>query len=479
MTSHAETVAALQQRWPEHRVAPSLERVRALTELLGAPQDGYPVIQITGTNGKGSTAIMIESLLRALGLRVGRFSSPHLVDVTERIAIDGRPISAEAFDDLVADVMPLVEIVDARRIDGVAMTFFEVITGLAYEAFAQAPVDVAVVEVGLGGTWDATSVADADIAVICPIDLDHTHLLGDTREEVAAEKAGIVKEGGVAVTAAQTAEVMTVLAERCREVGVRMIVEGRDFTLIDRAPAVGGQVIRVDTADGPVGDLFLPVFGAHMAQNAALAVAVVEAFLGGRAIASEILAEGLALVDAPARLEIVRRAPTIVLDTAHNPHGVAATLAGVEEAFGFDPLIVVLGMMSDKDADGVLELLEDKVGQLICTQVASTTRGRPAVDLAELASDHVDAARIHVRADLAEAIELAVNLADDAGKGAGILLLGSVILAGEARALLVRPDVVDAELLDTGAYADDDPVDAFDADYVEAGYSADTEDGDA
>ena len=473
MSTHAETVAALQERWPEHRVAPSLERVRALTDLLGAPQAGYPVIQITGTNGKGSTAIMIESLLRALGLRVGRFSSPHLVDVTERIAIDGEPISTEAFDELVADVMPLVEIVDERAIDGVAMTFFEVITGLAYEAFAQAPVDVAVVEVGLGGTWDATSVADADVAVICPIDLDHTHLLGDTREEVAAEKAGIIKEGGIAVAAAQAPEVMAVLADRCREVGVRLVVEGRDFAVIDRAPAVGGQVIRVDTADGPVGDLFLPVFGAHMAQNAALAVAVVEAFLGGRAIAPDVLAEGLASVSAPARLEVVRRAPTIILDTAHNPHGVAATLAGVEEAFGFDPLIVVLGMMSDKDADSVLDLLEDSAAQLICTQVASTSRGRPAAELAVVASEHVGGDRIHTRPDLSDAIELAVSLADEAGKGAGVLVLGSVILAGEARALLYRADIVDAELVDDPAYAIDDPMDAVDADYTETDEDAD------
>ncbi|MDN5571405.1 MAG: dihydrofolate synthase [Propionibacteriaceae bacterium] len=437
MTTHTDIVAQLQSRWPEHRVAPSLERIRALTELLGEPQRAFPVIQLTGTNGKGSTALMIEALLRALGLRVGRLSSPHLVDVTERIAIDGQPMSADAFDALVADVLPLVELVDARRIDDIPMTFFEVITGLAYEAFAQAPVDVAVVEVGLGGSWDATSVADADVAVVCPIDLDHTHLLGATPAAIAQEKAGIIKPGGVAVSADQRADVAAVLARRAADAGVRLLAEGRDFALLDRTPAVGGQVLRIDAADGPIGDLFLPLFGAHMAANAALAVAAVEAFLGGRGIAPDVLAEGLASVSAPARLEVVRRSPTVVLDTAHNPHGVGATLAGVEEAFGFQPLIAVLGVMADKDVDGILELVEEQAQTIVCTQVASTDRGLPADDLGEAASDRFGAERVHVRASLPDALELAVSLADEAGIAAGVLILGSVILAGEARSLLV------------------------------------------
>ncbi|WP_300079259.1 folylpolyglutamate synthase/dihydrofolate synthase family protein [Propioniciclava sp.] len=440
MTTHAEIVSTLTARWPEQRIGPGLARVAALVELLGEPQRGYPVIQIAGTNGKGSTALMIEALLRAAGLRVGRFSSPHLVDLTERIAIDGEPLSAEAFDALYADVLPLVEMVDAHAIDGIPMTFFEVMTGLAYEAFAQAPVDVAIVEVGLGGVTDATNVADADVAVLCPIDLDHTHLLGTTPEQIAREKAGIIKPGGIAVSAEQRPDVLAVLAERCAAAGVRLLVEGRDFSLIERSAAVGGQVLRLDTADGPVGDLFLPVFGAHMAANAALAVAAVEAFLGGRALAADVLAEGFAHVEAPARLEVVRRSPAVVLDTAHNPHGVAATLAGAEEAFGFAPLIAVVGMMADKDVRGVLELVEEFAQSVVCTQVASTTRGLPAAELAETASEVFGADRVHVRAGLPEALELAVGLADDAGAGAGVLVLGSVILAGETRALLVRPD---------------------------------------
>ena len=440
MTTHAEISRALQARWPEHRVAPSLARIRALTDLLGEPQTGYPVIQVAGTNGKGSTAIIIEALLLALGLRVGRIASPHLVDLTERINLDGRPMDAAAFDALVADVQPLVDLVDAQRLDDVSMTFFEVMTGLGFEAFAQAPVDVAVVEVGLGGTWDATSVADADVAVICPIDLDHTHLLGDTLEEIATEKAGIIKPGSIAVVARQHPEVDAVIAARAAEVGARVLREGVDFGLIDRTLAVGGQVLRLETVSGPASGLVLPVHGEHMAHNAALAVAAVEALLGGKPLVHDIIAEGFATVKAPARLELVRSGPPIVLDTCHNVHGTRATLAGVREAYDFTPLIAVVGMMADKDVEGVLALLAEEVTTIICTRVASTDRGLPADELGELAEEVFGAERVHVRESLPDALELAVTLADEAGAGAGILVAGSVILAGEARALLVRND---------------------------------------
>ncbi|MDO5534511.1 MAG: folylpolyglutamate synthase/dihydrofolate synthase family protein [Propionibacteriaceae bacterium] len=444
MTTHAEISRSLQARWPEHRVAPSLNRIRALTDLLGEPQRGYPVIQVTGTNGKGSTAIMIESILLALGLRVGRISSPHLSDLTERIALDGQPMATDAFDALVADVLPLVEMVDAQRLDGVPMTFFEVMTGLAYEAFAQAPVDVAVVEVGLGGTWDATSVADADVAVVCPIGLDHTHLLGDTIAEIAGEKAGIIKPGSVAVVADQDPEADAVLAARCAEVGARALREGPDFGLIARTPAVGGQMIRVETASGPAEDLLLPVHGDHMARNAALAVAAVEAFLGSRPLPHDVIAEGLAAVRLPARLERVRTGPAIVLDTCHNVPGTRATVAGVREAFDFTPLIAVVGLMADKDVDGVISVLAEEATTFVCTQVASTDRGLPADELAEIVREHASDDNVHVRASLPDALELAVALADEAGAGAGILVAGSVILAGEARTLLVRDEEDDA-----------------------------------
>ena len=437
--THAQIVADLQDRWPEHRVAPSQARVRALCDLLGSPERSLPVILIAGTNGKGSTALMIDSLLRALGLRVGRFASPHLVDVTERISIDGEPISEEAFDALVEEVSPLVELVDAQLLEGVRMTFFEVMTALAYAAFADAPVDVAVVEVGLGGRWDATNIVEAEVAVVCPVDLDHTHLLGGTVAEIAAEKAGIIKAGAKAVLAAQQPDAARVLLARCAEVGAEVLREGVEFGLIGRTPAIGGQVLRLDTAEGPLGDLFLPLFGAHMAQNAALAVAAVEAFLGGKPLPPEVISAGLEQVEAPARLEIVRRSPTVVIDTCHNPHGARATIDAVTEAFDFTPLVGVVAMMADKDVDGVLGIFAEAMTSVVCTSIGSTTRALPAADLGERAAGVFGADRVVVVPGMAEAIEEAVRLADEAGPGSGVLIAGSVYAAGEARALLVRP----------------------------------------
>ena len=439
MSNHADIVAALQARWPEHRIARSLSRIEALCDLLGEPQRSCPVIQVAGTNGKGSTAIMIDSLLRSLGLRVGRYTSPHLQDLTERIVIDGEPIPADRFDELVAEVMPFVEIVDDRAIDGVSMTFYEVMTALAWVAFSQAPVDVAVVEVGMGGGWDATSVADAEVAVVCPIDYDHTAVLGNTLTEIAGEKAGIIKPGATAVLAGQDPEAAAVLLARCAEVGAKALREGIEFGLIERTVAVGGQVLRIETADGPLGDLVLPLFGAHMARNAALAVAACEAFLGGRALPADVVAEGLDTVRAPARLEVVRRSPTVLLDTCHNPPGTRATIEALRESFGFTTLVGVLAMMADKDVTGVLEALADDVGQLVVTGIAGTSRALTAEALGDRAAEVFGTGRVSVAPGMAAAIETAVALADEAGPGSGILVCGSVYAAGEARGLLVRP----------------------------------------
>ncbi len=438
--THHEIVQRLISRWPEHRIAPGTARVEALCELLGSPHRAYPVIQVAGTNGKGSTAIMIDALLRALGLRTGRFTSPHLIDITERISIDGEPMDADEFDELVAQTQPLIDLVDAQAIDGVRMTFFEVITALAYAAFAEAPVDVAVVEVGLGGITDATNVMDAQVAVICPIDYDHTHLLGESLTEIAAEKAGIIKPGAQVVLAGQQPEAAAVLIQRCAEVGAKVYLEGVEFGLMERTPAVGGQVLRIDTAGGPVGDLLLPLFGEHMARNAALAVAAVEAFLGAKPLAPDIIAEGLAAVVAPARLEVVRRSPTVVLDTCHNPHGARATIAAVTEAFAFTPLIGVVAVMADKDVTGLLEVFADELTTIVCTTIAGTDRALSPDALAQRAAEVFGPDRVRVAPSMADAIEVAVGLADVAGPGAGVLIAGSVIAAGQARALLLREE---------------------------------------
>lgn len=441
MTSiHDDIVADVENRWPEHRVAPSLGRVTALLDLLGGPHTAAPVIQIAGTNGKGSTAIMTDALLRATGLRTGLYTSPHLNQLNERICVDGRPLSNERFDELWESMRPLVEIVDAQRIDGVAMTFFEVMTCMAFAAFADAPVDVMVLEVGLGGTWDATNVVEADVAVVCPVDLDHQHILGDTIAEIAAEKAGIIKPGSTAVLAGMNPQAAAVLLGRCADVGALVLREGIDFGLLDRVPAVGGQLLRILAAGGSVPDVFLPLYGAHLAANAALAVAATEAFLGMRPLAQDVIQEGLGDVRAPARLELVRTSPPVVLDTAHNPHGVAATLAGLTEAYAFAPMIAVLAMMHDKDAEGVLRLLDPEVSELVVTGMTGTDRAYRPDELAEVAAGILGADRVRTAATMEDAISLAVELADEAGPGAGVAILGSVVAAGEARALLVRPD---------------------------------------
>ncbi|MFV0429118.1 MAG: bifunctional folylpolyglutamate synthase/dihydrofolate synthase [Arachnia sp.] len=439
MSTHQELSASLTSRWPEHRVAPSLHRISALVDLLGDPQLAMPVIQIAGTNGKGSTAIMIDALLRAAGLRVGRFASPHLSDVRERIVIDGEPISQERFAALWAEVEPFVAMVDQRGIDGVAMTFFEVITGMAYAAFADAPVDVAVVEVGLGGRWDATSVCRPDVSVIAPIGLDHTHILGSTLAQVAREKAGIIAKGATAVLAGQAPPAAEVLLARALDVGAPVKAEGPDFGLLDRQVAVGGQVLRLETSGGPLGDLFLPLYGEHMARNAALAVAAVEAFLGGQALAPDVIAEGLAEVKAPARLELVRTSPSIVLDTAHNPQAARVTIDAAAEAFAFSPLIGVVAMMRDKDAPEVLSIFAEQMDEVVITKTSNSPRALPTDDLAAVADEVWLPGRVHQCPTMAEALERAVALADAAGQGAGILVAGSVIAAGEARDLLNQP----------------------------------------
>lgn len=396
---------------------------------------------ITGTNGKGSTAIMIDALLRAMGLRTGRFSSPHLQDITERICVDGQPISTQRFDELWEQIEPLVKMVDDQRLGDIKMTFFEVITGLAYAAFADAPVDVMIMEVGMGGRWDATNVADAQVAVVGPVALDHMQYLGDTIAQIASEKAGIIKPSSTAVLAAQTPEAAQVLVQHCAEVGAAMVREGVDFGLIERQPAVGGQLLRLETASGPIGDIFLPLLGVHMAHNAALALASVEAFNGGRAIDPKVIQTGFSQVIAPARLETVHSDPTIVLDTAHNPHGVTATLTALRESFSFRPLIAVVAMMADKQVDQVLELLEEAVDIIVVTKIADSPRAMSVDELTDAARGIFGANRVRSADDVTQALNTAMSVAEQAGEGAGILVVGSVYLAGEVRDILVGNDV--------------------------------------
>ena len=329
VTESPEGYAALQAellgRWPENAIDPSLSRISAIMDLLGEPQLAYPVIQVTGTNGKSSTARMIASLLRALGLRTGLYTSPHLTDMRERVEIDGEPISAQRFMEVAGDVAPFIATVDARVDDegGTPVTYFETLTAIAYAAFADAPVDVAVVEVGLGGTWDATSVCQPQVSVVTRVAMDHADVLGDRIDLIATEKAGIIKPGSFAIIAEQDPEAAEVLRARIDEVGVPAAWEGTAFAVLDRTVAVGGQMLTLQGLTGTYDDVFLPLFGAHQSRNAAVALAAAEAFVGGGALAldPDSVREGFADVTSPGRLEVVRRGPTVIIDAAHNPAG--------------------------------------------------------------------------------------------------------------------------------------------------------------
>ena len=426
-------------RAPEHDVEPSLDRIRAVMELLGDPQRTFPVIHLTGTNGKTSTTRMIETLCREHGLTTGRFTSPHLHSVRERIAIAGQPISAERLLAVYDEVLPYIEVIDARSAEsgGPRMTFFEVFVALAYAAFADAPVDVAVVEVGMGGGWDATNIADGSVAVITPIAIDHTHFLGTTVEESAHEKSGIIKAGAIAVSSIQGEDVATILLDRSEEVGARVVFEANDFGVIAREVAVGGQQLSFTGLAGEYPDVFLPLHGAHQASNAAAALAAVEAFLGGgeRRLDPDVVRDGFAKVTSPGRLEVVRRSPTVLVDAAHNPAGMTALVAALEDSFAFTRLVGVVGIFADKEPATMLEILEPLHEHIVVTRNSSPRSMSPR-ELGALATEIFGEDRVTVVQDLPDALEQAVTIAETDGLGGGVLVTGSVITAADARMLL-------------------------------------------
>ena len=510
-------------RRPEHAIEPTLERMAALVSVLGDPQRSYPVIHITGTNGKTSTARMIESLLRARGLRTGLFTSPHLSSIRERIVIDGQLVSAEAFVTAYEELAPYLALVDGRQAS--QLSFFEVLTGMAFAIFADVPVDVAIVEVGLGGTWDATNIADGAVAVVTPVSLDHTAYLGGTVEEIAADKAGIIKPGAVAVLAQQSLPAAEALLRRVVTVGASVVREGLEFVVLNRDLAVGGQRLDLRGLRADYTDIALPLFGAYQASNAAVALAAVEAFAtgtplpgqasdaeapdnrsadeaaapageaegddspnidpdrvtasldadesSGGALGQDLVRAAFAQVTSPGRLEVVRRSPVVVLDAAHNPAGMEAAMEAVTEAFTFAALVGVLAVSADKDVPGILDQLEPVISELVVTRNSSDRSMDPG-KLAEVAASVFGPERVHLARRLDDALEMAVGLADDASGDegltrTGVLVTGSVITAGDARALLapdrLDPDHRDAEYAE---YAEDGEADDADADDGEA-----------
>ena len=445
--------AEILSRAPEHRVQPSLERVEAVLDLLGNPERAYRVVHVTGTNGKTSTVRMIERLLAATGMRTGRFTSPHLATIRERIALDGEPIGEEGFIAAWEDVAPCIRLVDERSqsAGGPRLSFFEVLTVMALAAFADHPVDVAVVEVGLGGTWDSTNVVASDVEVITPVGRDHCAWLGDSLEEIGANKAGIIKDGATLITAAQPAAVQAVIAAAAAEHGVvwrRELDPEEDpgepgagiLRVVDRTPAVGGQMVVLATAAAVYEDVFVPLHGDYQARNALLALAAVEAVFGGRALPAKVVEDGFASVTSPGRLEVLRSSPTVLVDAGHNPHGVSALVGAVEEVFGFRHLVAVVGVMADKDAEGILAVLEPVTDAVVVVPIDSP-RAMDVEDLADIAREVYGADRVVVAEDLAGGVERAVSLSEgfDAPLTAsGVLIVGSVVLAARARALFGR-----------------------------------------
>jgi dihydrofolate synthase/folylpolyglutamate synthase len=439
----ARVYADLLSRAPENKIERRIEPMRRAMEVLGDPQRSAPVIHVTGTNGKTSTARMIESLLLAHDIRTGRYTSPHLSSVTERIVIDGEPVNDETLVRIWDEIRPYLQIVDSElEADGQhRLTFFEAVTILAFAVFADEPVEVVVLEVGMGGTWDATNVADAQVAVVTPISLDHTDLLGDTVEEIAGEKAGIIKPDSVLVSSVQEPGAAQVLLERAQEVGAQWRFEGVEFGVESRTLAVGGQVLDLKGLATRYEQIPVPLFGAHQAENASVALAAVEAFMGERPLNEELVRTGFEAATSPGRLEIARKSPTFVVDAGHNPAGVKVSAEAIKESFGFSKLVLVVGILREKDAAGILTQLRedygDLVGDIALTQSASP-RAIPATDLAELALDAgFSDDDLFVTERLDEALDWAAGRADDTEDlGGGVLVTGSITLVAEARLLL-------------------------------------------
>ncbi|MEY4444018.1 MAG: hypothetical protein RL301_97 [Actinomycetota bacterium] len=428
-----EIELALNARAKENVIDPRLDRMELLADALGSPQLSYPTIHIGGTNGKTSTSRFIDSLLFSMGMRTGCFTSPHLEDFRERICINGAPISQEALEFTYNDIKAYFDFVDSKSDQ--PLSYFEVVTALAFAAFAEHPVDVGIFEVGMGGEWDATNVVQPDVAVITPIGLDHQEYLGSDILQIAQTKSGILKEGAFAVFAEQEPEVAKLLMRKAAEKSLNVARAGLDFEVVKRQIAVGGQLLTIRGIKDIYSDLFLPLHGKHQAQNAALALVAVEAFFGEKELDHDAVREGFASAASPGRLEVVKREPTIILDAAHNTHGARALANAMQEEFNFDQTIGVVGVFKDKDAAGILLELEPVLDSVIVTQ-SSSERALPADELATIARKIFGNDRVYLEADLNKAIEKATATNPLSDDSVGVLITGSVTTVGQARSLI-------------------------------------------
>ena len=430
--------AALLKRLPESQIEPSLVRIAALLDALGSPELSYPTVHIGGTNGKTSTARMVDSLFTELDYRTGRFTSPHLESMLERISIKGEPISPEGFIASYNDIALYLDLIDSRQPHPIS--FFEAVTALAFVAFAEFPVDLGIIEVGMGGQWDATNVVSSAVSVIMPIGLDHTEYLGDTLEEIAQTKSGIIKPESHVVLAAQEPEVARILMEKIIEKSAIPYREGVEFSLLRRDIAVGGQMISIQGIYSQYTDIYLPLYGAHQASNAAVALATAEAFVG-MALDEEVVRNAFANVKSPGRLEVLHRDPTVIVDAAHNPHGARALANTLQTEFDFESIFCVLAILGDKDVIGVLKELEPVVDRLVVSQ-SNSPRAFEVEKLYAEAIKIFGADRVYKEANLINAITYAseqVTLLNQVSDGvSAVVITGSVVTAGEARSVLKK-----------------------------------------
>ena len=428
----------LNKRWPESKIEPTLDRIIALTDALGSPQLSYPSIHIAGTNGKTTTARMIDQLLTELGYRVGRYTSPHLESFTERISIKGQPISDQQMITTYDDIALYLDLIDSRQ--PFPISYFEALTAMAFVAFAEYPVDVGVIEAGMGGQWDATNVLSSLVSVMTPIGFDHMEYLGNTLTEIAQTKAGIFKPESNVVLAAQTNEVAKVLMANVLKVSAIPFREGVEFSVKKRSLAVGGQLISLAGIYGDVEDIYLPLYGDHQSNNAGLALASVEAFAGVK-LDEELVRQAFSKIKSPGRCEIIYQDPTVIIDAAHNPHGAAAIAKTISTEFDFQLVVAVVAVLADKDVDGILQQLSTAVDYIITTQ-SNSPRALDSAELAKIASKYFKLEQIEVISDLGGAITYAiekVNLSNQVSDGPGaVLITGSVVTAGMARGFISR-----------------------------------------
>ena len=422
----ADAMAELERRQPEHMPEPDLDRIRALATLLADPQLTYPTIHVTGTNGKTTTARLAAGVACAHGLTTGLFTSPHLESVTERFEICGEPMAEEAFGEEFEHLLVYLRTVDEQV---GPVTYFEALTALAFLSFADAPVALAVVEVGMGGTWDATNLVSGDVAVICPIGLDHPEL-GSTIAEVAAEKAGIIKQGKVVVVREQTDEALEVIERRCDEQIATLLLEGRDWAIDDLTPAVGGQALAIRGLHATYDDILLPIYGEHAAHNAAAAVVAVEALLE-RALDPDSVRLSLGAATSPGRLEVAAHRPLVILDGAHNPSAARALAGSLPEFFTWERLHLVLGVFADKDLEGVVAPLAPLADAGYAAAVDSV-RARPSREVAAAMTAHGIASEAF--ATVRDALDAAARAA---AAGDLILVTGSLYTVADARRALL------------------------------------------